>query len=302
MSKCPNESRRGFTLVELAAVVAILATIALIAVTRVERVYRVARRTAAESELKSLCSAFTDPESGYLGDMCGIPGFSVGHLRIANLLMSTNLYGTVAAANGRVQAVRVDVSPSRPGCADAETFTGWSSERGRGWRGPYLRSYEVSSYWGFPAADETRGEHEAPFGARGFYPDLDNLDLADDVLQGLDGCSVYGFPGEAAVNDPWGNPYVLQIPPPQAFKAETPVTDEQRFAYARIVSAGPDGILETPCFSANATNRLATSWNERTRRLARQAGLIDGNDRSARGDDLVLFLTRGDVDEGEERW
>ena len=105
--------------------------------------------------------------------------------------------------------------------------------------------------------------------------------------------------------DPWGNPYVLQVPPPQAFPdfegANTNLSDEVRFRYARIVSAGPDGRLDAPCFGTNPTNWWATAWSPRTRRLSRQAGRIDNGDTSARGDDLVLFLVRNDIDEGEER-
>ena len=33
--------------------------------------------------------------------------------------------------------------------------------------------------------------------------------------------------------------------------------------------------------------------------MSRQAGLVDGDDFSARGDDLVLFISRNDIDEGE---
>jgi hypothetical protein len=113
--------------------------------------------------------------------------------------------------------------------------------------------------------------------------------------------SVYGFPGEPAIMDPWGNPYVVQIPPPQAFTEVTNAIDSMRFAYARVVSAGPDGRLDTPCFGANITNFWGTTgWSERRRRLSRQAGLVDGNDRTARGDDLVLFFSRNDIDEGEK--
>ena len=87
---------------------------------------------------------------------------------------------------------------------------------------------------------------------------------------------------------------------PSAFPATpaTNVTDEMRFSYSRVVSAGPDGVLDTPCFAVNVTNSIATAWTERSRRLARQAGLIDGDDRSARGDDIVLFLCRTDMGEG----
>ena len=101
--------------------------------------------------------------------------------------------------------------------------------------------------------------------------------------------------------DPWGRPYVLQIPPAQAFENRegtvTNVPEEVRFKYARVVSAGPDGRLDTPCYGANVSNWWATSWNERTRRLSRQAGR-DENGAAARGDDIVLFLNRSDIEEG----
>jgi hypothetical protein len=35
--------------------------------------------------------------------------------------------------------------------------------------------------------------------------------------------------------------------------------------------------------------------------MSRQAGLIDGTNTTARGDDLVLFLMRTDFDEGEKK-
>ena len=141
---------------------------------------------------------------------------------------------------------------------------------------------------------------DATFAERGFFPSLSHLRLPAE-FKDTSRASVYGFTGEPAMLDPWGNPYVVQIPPPQAFNDVTNVMDSARFAYARVVSAGPDGRLDTPCFGANTTNFWgATGWSERRRRLSRQAGLIDGDDRSARGDDLVLFFSRNDIDEGEE--
>lgn len=290
--------RNGFTLVELVIVVTIIAVIAMLAVSRLSTTAEKAKRTAAENDLKVLATAFTDPDHGYLRDMRGIPGFSPAHLRIANLLISTNLYGTANSvdANGtRVDDVRLS------GCAQPEVFTRWNPESERGWHGPYVRHATGT----FPTASDTRFPSDASFESRKFYPNLYGLRLPADFLNGLNGCSIYGFPGEPVVLDPWGNPYVLQIPPPQAFPdrmgSNTNLPDEVRFRYARIVSAGPDGRLDTPCFQQNTTNWWSTSWNGRTRRLSRQAGLIDGDDRRARGDDLVLFLTRNDIDEGEEK-
>jgi len=298
MNLVGKTASRGFTLVELMIVVAIIAIIATLAVSQMSRAVQVAKVVAAESDLKTISQAFTDPENGYLRDMRGIPGFSPANLRMANLLISTNLYGS--AKGGWSGGFRVD-DVRHPFCAPPETFVRWNPESARGWHGPYVRQATGD----FPAADETRFADDGSFAARGFFPDVRALRLPRDFIDRKDGCSVYGFPGEPAILDPWGNPYVLQIPPPQAFPdrfgANTNLPDEVRFRYARVVSAGPDGRLDTPCFAANATNWWATSWSARTRRLCRQAGLIDGGDRSARGDDIVLFLARNDVDEGEER-
>ena len=284
MRNALSRSQRGFTLIELVVVVVLLAAVAAIALPRLGAFSESARRVAAERDLATLAGSFTNPEGGYLADMRGISGFSVGFLRVANLLAPTNLYGAVEGRDGRLEPRRVDDAWAGTGCARPETFTRWDASRGRGWRGPYVRV----------------AVGEFPSGGDGFRPPVGGLRLPDDILDGKDGCSVYGFPGEPAVMDPWGNPYVLQIPPAQAFPpAETNVTDEARFAYARLVSAGPDGRLDTPCFALRRGDGWDVGWTPRTRRLARQAGRF-GDDVSARGDDLVLFLTRNDTDEGEE--
>ena len=183
--------RNGFTLVELVIVVTIIAVIAMLAVSRLSTTAEKAKRTAAENDLKVLATAFTDPDHGYLRDMRGIPGFSSAHLRIANLLISTNLYGTANSvdANGtRVDNVR------QPGCAQPEVFTRWNPESERGWHGPYVRHATGA----FPTASDTRFPSDASFASRKFYPNLYGLRLPADFLNGLNGCSIYGFPGEPA--------------------------------------------------------------------------------------------------------
>lgn len=74
--------------------------------------------------------------------------------------------------------------------------------------------------------------------------------------------------GDLEISDPWGHPIVLQIPPGPA-----------GLRYARLVSAGPDGLLTTPPDDP----------------MAGRDGAL-----SARGDDLVQFLNRADIDETVE--
>ena len=71
--------------------------------------------------------------------------------------------------------------------------------------------------------------------------------------------SEYGAANDPAPVDGWNHPIILQIPPDPT--------------YARLVSAGPDGIIQTP---ANISYPTTNPTNER-------------------GDDLVLFLTRPDL-------
>ena len=261
----------GFTLIEMMCVVALLAAVAVLAVNRLGRFGVNARNLAAEADMSAIREAFTDPKEGYLSDMEGIPGFTCDTLRISNLLVSTNLW----AENG----TRLDEGPY------GTAFTSWNEEAERGWRGPYVKGATAP----FPDFES----------APGLYPDISRLKLPA-VFKDVRRASIYGFAGEPVMVDPWGRPYILQIPPPQAFTNVTTVTARERFAYARIVSAGQDGIVSTPCFEPNRTNETATSWNAETRSLCREAGR-DGSGTMARGDDIVVFLFRNDVHEWEER-
>lgn len=90
---------------------------------------------------------------------------------------------------------------------------------------------------------------------------------------------VIGDTEDLTVADPWGNSIVVQVPPTSAFNGST--GDAKRFRYARLVSAGADGVLTTPL-----DDRLA--------------GMDTNGDKDLRGDDLVLFLNRADIYEVEE--
>ena len=281
MNASSKTARRGFTLLELTLAVALVATVALLAAQRFSGVRERARATAAAHDLRLLREAFagSDGTPGYLEDMARVPGFSPGYLRVANLLSPTNLF--VYGATGALGAA----------------FAAWDEAAGRGWRGPYARIDRPGADGAaarFPNPTDRRSTRSGTFLACGFFPDVARLSLPADVRERA---AAYGFPGEPALLDPWGSPYVLQIPPPQAFAKAggvlADVPDEERFRYARVVSAGPDGILSTPCYHAN-TNASGSVWSAEARRAS-----VFGGRPADRGDDLVLFLFRADLYEPE---
>jgi hypothetical protein len=108
----------------------------------------------------------------------------------------------------------------------------FNPQTGRGWRGPYVSLSLTVSY----AVDAS--------GKSGFT-------------------NTYGQNGDPAPADAWLRPLVLQIP-----TAATTTADQK--TYARLVSAGPDGIIQTP-------------------------GDVLYPTPAVRGDDMVLFLYRPDV-------
>ncbi|MBO7166795.1 MAG: prepilin-type N-terminal cleavage/methylation domain-containing protein [Kiritimatiellae bacterium] len=296
----------GYTLIELVLVVGILAILSIIAVSRFSKLAYEAKITAAKHDMITIKKAFESPEKSYFTDLKTIPGFSPAYIRVTNLFIPTNIFGSIVLSGNKYslksRAIRLDYGTETLSQCEKEhramphIFTTWNPETKRGWNGPYISSLTSAP---FPHKDDRRFPEDATFESRNFFPDLSNLRLPRD-FKNPERASIYGFPGEPTLFDPWGNPYVIQVPPAQAFSSVTNIQDETRFFYARIVSAGPNGILESPCFSANRTNMFSTTWNERTRRLSRQAGRIDGDDISGRGDDIVLFFERNDIDEGCE--
>jgi prepilin-type N-terminal cleavage/methylation domain-containing protein len=80
----------------------------------------------------------------------------------------------------------------------------------------------------------------------------------------------YGQVGDPAILDAWGNAIVLQVPT----AGSTPAINA---AFARLVSAGQNGVLDTPL---NTLDGLSNPYPS--------AGL--------RGDDVVLFVNHSDSD------
>lgn len=278
---------QAFTLIELAIVLAILGIVAALAATRHGTLLRNARTTLAQNEMQRIRDAFlgTSSATGYLDDMSALPGFSPAYLRIGNLLTSTNLYVLGGRRADTDSGEWADLHHAAPAA-----FTNWDAALSRGWRGPYLLPSAGSApVTTFPAPDDRASASDPTWAERGFYPPVAHLSLPSDYLSS----SPYGLPGDPVLLDPWDAPYVLQIPPAQAFVtasgALADVPETERFRYARIVSAGPDGVLSTPCYHSN-TNASGSAWSADQRRASIFAGTS-----AERGDDLVLFLLRADA-------
>ena len=267
----------GFTLVELVLVIFILGTISAVATMRLGGVLENTRAQAVQADLAVLRDGLAGSASGsgYLADMRPLPGFSPAFLRLHNLLSPTNIVG--------MNGVLIDDGVRRTGYAPYASFTNWNEETSRGWRGPYVRLNAVVKNTDpvregvFPAPDDRRTAGDPTFRERGFFP---------LVPAGAGLLFAYGRPGELAAADPWGNPYVLQIPPAEAFDSSVP--EESRFHYARLISAGPDGIIQTPCYGGDTSTAEA-------RRNLRLGGRLPNGATAARGDDIVLFVSRPDL-------
>ncbi|MBP1589185.1 MAG: type II secretion system protein [Kiritimatiellae bacterium] len=271
-----GKSRAAFTLVELLAVLAIVALVALLVVRRYAGVQDAARLAAARHDLATLRDAF----QAYLADMEHVPGFTpvnpyvgwdaceVLNLRVHNLLSPTNVQPAESSVARRWAAAGADL-PAR--------FVRYDPDAGCGWNGPYLSPARLAPW---PADDSRRWPADATFAERRFaYTGRlchtnDTGDIVEETI-----VAAFGTTNELALLDPWQNPYVVQFPaatpsnfddlPPARGGVHRSFAITRRLPYARIVSAGPDGILQTPFDLAAGATASGTT---------------------ARGDDLVLFL------------
>ncbi len=303
--------RAGFTLVEMVMVIMLIGVVACFAALKINDVARNSRIRAAEAELETLRKAFvgTPGVPGLVDDLERLPGFSPVLLRVGNLFTATNLWVGTLDRRSDFGYRWDDLSDSVQGYAKFAQVTNWSAAAARGWHGPYARITSPVRVNGirvleFPQGSAVRNERDVSFRARGFFPDVSSVSVPSEFRSGFRGCSIYGYPGEHVPGDPWGNPYVLQVPPPQAFirasdefnyTDATQVPYALRFKYARLVSAGPDGVLSTPCFSVNVSNITYSSWTPAVGRSVRLAGRSRDGVNELRGDDIVLFLNRSDV-------
>lgn len=310
--------KEAFTLIELIAVVAIIAIVATIAVAGFKGQREKAMITAAEADMQAIRGGVIGSVGGpasYLADMQELPGFTPVVMRTHNLLNRTNIVVLACSAAGGERFYAYDdvIAEELASCASYFAFTNFNAQTERGWNGPYIRNVKPVMVWGegdllFPKPEDKRFAADKSFLERRFFPAGYEQVLSDAEGSGA-GFKSYGVPGEFAMGDPWGNPYVIQIPPAEAVMALASVEADEdeysatRFKYARIVSAGPDGVLDTPCFlnpePAYSTELFEPSGSTEKYRMLLLAGRkLDEEGRpcvKARGDDIVLFLMREDV-------
>ncbi|MDB6138497.1 MAG: uncharacterized protein JWO94_1569 [Verrucomicrobiaceae bacterium] len=229
----------GFTLLELVVVVAILVVMASVLIVKVDKVRVGADDTVTRATLNTVREAIMGSAGGpgYLSDMKYVPGFDPIGIQLGDLIKAPSYLPLTAQVYDPIAR--------------------------RGWRGPYLDNVQPVSNLSdprglFPSAGDQRFAGDPTFFERHFYSSSTS--------------SFYGAAGDLTIADHWGNPLVIQIPPSGVV---TPDTDAERLRYARIVSAGADGRLDTP------RDRLA--------------GMQPDGTINARGDDLVIFLNRPDV-------
>lgn len=88
--------------------------------------------------------------------------------------------------------------------------------------------------------DPTTRDHDPGFGWYGPYVLHNGNGHVYTVDDGRGFTTRYGETGDPAVLDGWGNPIVLQEP------QDPNATPYDRWRHARLVSAGPDGVIQTP--------------------------------------------------------
>lgn len=239
-SEAGGTRERAFTLMELLVVIVILAAVATLVISNVDHTRDDAEATVARATMQTLREALTGSSAG--------PGY-LADMKYVPGFRSVDLrtHDLLSPASYLFDPVA-----------------------NRGWRGPYLRNAagvantNASRAGKFPEGGDRRFAGDKTFLERGFF------------YNGMK--SHYGTTGYPAVADPWGNPIIVQVPPASAFSGSA--SEAKRFRYARLVSAGPDGVLSTPL------NKPL-------------AGMRPNGTAPKRGDDLVLFLNRADTYEEE---
>ncbi|HSJ03780.1 MAG: type II secretion system protein [Verrucomicrobium sp.] len=253
---CPPSRGRqqGFTLVEMLMVVFVVAVIGALVIPMVDESGVRAEHTITRATLQTVREALVGSPSapGFVADVKHIPGLQLAGTRLHDLL-----------------------APTRPDRVP-QALPAFDPRARRGWRGPYLSqttgTMNTNRRHGsfFPSPTDVRFFGDGTFGDRGFFiQEIIYGRPGDDTLPTDDPLAF----GDLTIADGWGNPIVIQCPVMD--EEDQPLSPARQWHFARLVSAGLDGVLSTP-----------------SRRFA---GLrLDGT-APGRGDDLVLFINRMDL-------
>jgi prepilin-type N-terminal cleavage/methylation domain-containing protein len=248
------QNRRGLTLLELLVVLTILAALATLVVPMIGQF---GSQSQAGSTWESMLRLQDLIVNHYMADMHDASGN--GELPRPGYagLNGTGVNGSTTTARSNHPQLRYLFI--NPGPLDATTDTSAETPfpsanitllSPRRWNGPYV-THQGARY---PGARDPTAAAAAGFGAEFGVADVDGV----DQTTGATAVTTYGDP---TVLDAWNNPIVIQVPNTSG-GASPSATD---LMYARLVSAGPNGKLETP-----ETEQMPPT--------------------SDRGDDVVMFL------------
>jgi prepilin-type N-terminal cleavage/methylation domain-containing protein len=236
--------RRGLTLLELLVVLAILVSLATIIVPVIGHLGRKSQELATRENLLRLQDLISNQ---YWADMGELP----------RPLLDTA--GKDPKGRARSNTPQLRYLFVNPDTEEPTKTTGATLLAKRHWNGPYVRHggarYQIDN-----AVDPVT------LFPRGF---TDSYGLGDET-------GTPALPGDPTILDAWGRPVVIQVPTTSGF------TDNWK--YARLVSAGADGVIETqlnvrmPDLTALPSGGGATALESYT----------------GRGDDVLIFLFRHD--------
>jgi prepilin-type N-terminal cleavage/methylation domain-containing protein len=194
----------------------------------------------------AIVAGFIIPSAAFFEKRAKITATKASLTAIRDAIVGTanapGFYGDTGQYPNTLQDLFVDPFPST---SPLYTF---NRDTGRGWRGPYLLN------------------------ANGTYPAYANgfLGPTSPIPYGTTGNPAnYGTTGDSAIIDAWGNAIILQWP--------TSGTLTQNQSFIRLVSAGPNGVIDTPQDYAGTTT--GTPWYPPA---------------NVRGDDIVLFINHAD--------
>jgi prepilin-type N-terminal cleavage/methylation domain-containing protein len=223
----PAMRRQGLTLLELIVVLVILVALAGLVVPQLTGTNKQAAITATNQSMKQLQTVITNR---YFVDMQSTSTIAAGVVALGPSILGLPS-PNVADGTGRVVINTIGTATNYPQMhflfVNPLSFSGsqyyanptYIATTGIGWNGPYLMS------------------------SGGVYPDPSAVrpgDAQNQTWSHYGFTSSYGSIGDSAVFDAWGSPIVMQLPP---LSSTDDATHSER--YARLVSAGPDGLLAT---------------------------------------------------------